>query len=78
MENLCGKIVIVTEMRRLPRRCSQCKYYDSMGGSPGRGNDGACSARGTLWSTRNISPSKERLDNCPLRMITDDKKASDA
>lgn len=78
MENLRGKIVVVTELRKLPRTCSQCKYYDSMGGSPGRGNYGVCSARATLWSTHSIRTSKERLDNCPLRMIADNKKASDA
>lgn len=78
MENLRGKIVVVTEMRKLPRTCSQCKYYDSMGGSPGRGNDGVCTARATLYSTQSISTTKARLDNCPLRMITGDKKASGA
>lgn len=78
MENLRGKIVVVTEMRKLPRTCSQCKYYDSMGGSPGRGNDGTCTARATLYSTQHISTSKERLDNCPLRVVTENKKAADA
>ena len=78
MENLRGKIVVVTAIRKMPRTCSQCKCYDSMGGSPGRGNDGVCTARATLYSTQSISTTKERLDNCPLRMITGDKKASDA
>ena len=79
MENLRGKIVVVTGLRKIPRTCSQCGYYDSLGGRPGRNNDGVCSARGTLWSTRKIRTSKERLENCPLRMITDSKKkASDA
>lgn len=69
MNELRGKIVVVTNMRAVPRTCSQCKYYDSMGGAPGRGNDGVCTARGTLYSTASIRPSKERLENCPLQIV---------
>ena len=47
-----------------------CKYYENMGGNRGRGSDGVCTARGTLYATRGIKVSKERLDNCPLRIIT--------
>ena len=37
---------------------------------PRKGRDGVCTARGTLYATRGIRVSKERLDNCPLRIIT--------
>lgn len=50
--------------------CAYCKYYENMGGNRGRGSDGVCTARGTLYATRGIRVSKERLDNCPLRIIT--------
>ena len=66
MSELLGKVVVVTQMRKIPA----CKYYENMGGNRGRGSDGVCTARGTLYATRGIRVSKERLDNCPLRIIT--------
>lgn len=74
MDELRGKVVVVTQLRKIPAACSQCKYYDSMGGNPGRGNDGVCSARATLYSTSHIQSSKERLKDCPLRIIGGRKK----
>lgn len=72
MKKLLGKIIIVTKMRKIPRSCSLCGYYDSTGQHPGgRRNYGVCTARATLYSTERINVSKERLDNCPLRMITE-------
>ena len=70
MSELLGKVVVVTQMRKLPAACQMCKYYENMGGNRGRGSDGVCTARGTLYATRGIRVSKERLDNCPLRIIT--------
>lgn len=66
---LIGKVVIVTQMRNIPHTCQQCKYYDNMGGRPGRYSEGVCTARGTLYSTESIRVSKERLPNCPLRKV---------
>ena len=65
---LIGKIVVVTGLRVLPKSCGQCKFYENMGGTPGRSNNGACRAL-NYWSTRSIAVSKDRLPNCPLRMI---------
>ena len=67
---LLGKVVVITQMRKIPTAYAYCKYYENMGGNRGRGSDGACTARGTLYATRGIRVSKERLDNCPLRIIT--------
>lgn len=67
---LLGKVVVITQMKKIPTACAYCKYYENMGGNRGRGSDGACAARGTLYATRGIRVSKERLDNCPLRIIT--------
>ena len=67
---LLGKVVVITQMKKIPTACAYCKYYENMGGNRGRGSDGACTARGTLYATRGIRVSKERLDNCPLRIIT--------
>ena len=69
MRELLGKVVVVTKMRIIPKSCSQCKYYDNMGGTSGRNNNGVCTARGTLYSTNHIATSKQRLENCPLRLI---------
>lgn len=45
-------------------------YYDGMGNRPGgRYNDGICTAGASIYSTRGIRVSKERLKNCPLHMI---------
>ena len=66
---LLGKVVVITQMRKIPTACAYCKYYENMGGNRGRGSDGVCTARGTLYATRGIRVSKERLDNCPLRVI---------
>lgn len=67
---LLGKVVVITQMRKIPTACAYCKYYENMGGNRGRSSDGVCTARGTLYATRGIRVSKERLDNCPLRIIT--------
>ena len=63
---LCGKVVVVTRMQKIPKCCAVCGYYDSMGGQAGRGNDGACLAQGGAMGTRSIAVSKERLPGCPL------------
>lgn len=73
MNELIGKIVVVTNLRKIPRSCGECKYYDNMGETRGYRNDGICTARGTIYTTRHIQTSKERLDNCPLRMIAPDR-----
>lgn len=69
---LLGKIVIVTGMHKVPESCSKCRYYDSMGNRPGRGNDGICTARPSFFSTSSICITKERLPNCPLRLVEKD------
>ena len=74
MDELSGKIVVVTQLRKIPSACSKCKYYESMGGKPGRGNNGICSARAILYSTSHIQPSKERLEDCPLRVVGGGRK----
>lgn len=51
-----------------PQKNTECNKRNC--GNRGRGSDGACTARGTLYATRGIRVSKERLDNCPLRIIT--------
>ena len=66
---LLGKVVVITQMRKIPTACAYCKYYENMGGKQGYGNDGACTARGVIYATRGIRVSKERLRNCPLRVI---------
>ena len=70
MSELLEKVVVVTQMKKIPTACAYCKYYENMGGNRGRGSDGVCTARGTLYATRGIRVSKERLDNCPLRIVT--------
>ena len=70
MSELLGKVVVVTQMRKIPAACQMCKYYENMGGNRGRGSDGVCTARGTLYATRGIRESKERLDYSPPRIIT--------
>jgi hypothetical protein len=70
MNKYIGKIIIVTNMRKIPRSCAECGYYDGMGNRPGgRYNDGICTAGASIYSTRGIRVSKERLKNCPLHMI---------
>ena len=49
MSELLGKVVVVTQMKKIPTACAYCKYYEN--------------------ATRGIRVSKERLDNCPLRLI---------
>ena len=45
MNKYIGKIIIVTNMRKIPRSCAECGYYDGMGNRPGgRYNDGICTA----------------------------------
>lgn len=68
LEDMC------IEPDEIPSACAYCKYYENMGGNRGRGSDGVCTARGTLYATRGIRVSKERLDNCPLRIITGGRK----
>ena len=70
MSELLGKVVVVTQMRKIPAACQMCKYYENMGGKQGYSNDGACTARGGIYATRGIRVSKERLRNCPLRIMT--------
>lgn len=48
MSELLEKVVVVTQMKKIPTACAYCKYYENMGGNRGRGSDGACTARGTL------------------------------
>lgn len=35
MNKYIGKIIIVTNMRKIPRSCAECGYYDGMGNRPG-------------------------------------------
>jgi hypothetical protein len=58
MNKYIGKIIIVTNMRKIPRSCAECGYYD-----------GICTAGASIYSTRGIRVTKERLKNCPLHMI---------
>lgn len=46
MSELLGKVVVVTQMKKIPTACAYCKYYENMGGNRGRGSDGACTAAG--------------------------------
>lgn len=69
---LPGKIVVVTGMRRIPEACNKCTYYDSMGNRSKRHNDGVCTARGYLYTTRHINVTKERLPTCPLVKIEEE------
>ena len=34
MNKYIGKIIIVTNMRKIPRSCAECGYYDGMGNRP--------------------------------------------
>lgn len=36
MSELLGKVVVVTQMRKIPAACQMCKYYENMGGNRGR------------------------------------------
>ena len=45
MSELLGKVVVVTQMKKIPTACAYCKYYENMGGNRGRGSDGVCTAR---------------------------------
>lgn len=36
MNKYIGKIIIVTNMRKIPRSCAECGYYDGMGNRPRR------------------------------------------
>ena len=50
MNKYIGKIIIVTNMRKIPRSCAECGYYDGMGNRPGgRYNDGICTAGASIW-----------------------------
>ena len=61
MNKYIGKIIIVTNMRKIPRSCAECGYYDGMGNRPGgRYNDGICTAGASIYSTRGIRVTKER------------------
>ena len=51
MSELLEKVVVVTQMKKIPTACAYCKYYENMGGNRGRGSDGVCTARGTLYAT---------------------------
>ena len=33
---LLGKVVVITQMRKIPTACAYCKYYENMGGNRGR------------------------------------------
>jgi hypothetical protein len=74
MSELLGKIVVVTKMRKMPHSCLMRKYYDNMGGTVGRSNNGVCTAQGTMYSTERIAVSKERLWCCPLRRVGEGEK----
>lgn len=37
MSELLGKVVVITQMRKIPTACAYCKYYENMGGNRGRG-----------------------------------------
>lgn len=51
MNKYIGKIIIVTNMRKIPRSCAECGYYDGMGNRPGgRYNDGICTAGASIYS----------------------------
>lgn len=65
---LLGKVVVVTRMRKIPKGCIFCPFYDSMGGTPGRHNDGICTALRNR-STSSVKISKERLPDCPLQIV---------
>ena len=62
MNKYIGKIIIVTNMRKIQRSCAECGYYDGMGNRPGgRYNDGICTADVYTLSSRGIRVTKERL-----------------
>lgn len=69
---LFGKVVVVTGIKKMPQCCQRCPYYRTgpeMKYLTGR-NSSACWARGwpnfTLYK---IKVSKERLPDCPLRLV---------
>ena len=72
--NLLGKVVVVTGMRKIPKCCIRCHFYDNMGGKSGHTNSGACKANGSYRSTEGIQVTKMRLDSCPLVMVDDGKR----
>ena len=65
------KIVVETNLRRIPRCCRKCRYYRGTTEWGGRAywnrNDGACIASGEEVSTAGITVSRQRLQDCPLR-----------
>ena len=66
MNKYIGKIIIVTNMRKIPRSCAECGYYDGMGNRPGgRYNDGICpGGRVDLQYTRH-SGNKRTAEKLP-------------
>ena len=61
MSELLGKVVVVTQMRKIPAACQMCKYYENMGGNRGRGSDGVCTARGTPVSYTHLTLPTKRI-----------------
>lgn len=66
---LAGKVVVLTNLRKIPKSCSVCKYYDTFGAGRGRISDGCCTAGGRPYQDRTTMVSKERMANCPLRKV---------
>lgn len=69
--SLLGKVVVVTGMRKIPKSCTRCPFYDNMGGRSGHINNGVCTATGSYRSTEGIQVTKMRLDSCPLKLDDD-------
>ena len=68
VEALYDKVIVKTMLRKLPKCCIQCHFYDNMGGKRGYHNNGACIIQ-NFKSTEGIQVSKMRLDTCPLRLV---------
>lgn len=68
VEALYDKIIVKTRLRKLPKCCIQCHFYDNMGGKRGYHNNGACIIQ-NFKSTEGIQVTKMRLDTCPLCIV---------
>lgn len=65
------KIIIETNIKKIPSCCRKCRYYSSGEWNWGVSNRnvGICSVLSKDYYTCDIVVSKERLKNCPLREV---------
>ena len=68
---LYGKVVVVTKIKNVPQSCNRCPYYRTgpyMKHLIGF-NCGACWINGWPEYIKYTKVSKERLPDCPLRLV---------